>query len=248
MLASDWSGSAVLFDLDGTLIESMPTIERHTRIWAERHGLDPDRTLEVWHGRRDTDVIEELVGPGLVEAELAWMRDISCRDVDGITALPGAAALIGQLPAGSWGIVTSGERAVARCRLAAAGLPVPEVMVTADDVVNGKPDPEGYLLGARLLGVAPARCLVFEDALTGIAAAVAAGTTAVLLTDDPFADAPVVLGSLTEAQPAPAPATALRFSFGARQAPQPGTAAHPHHRRRTRPHEHAARPADRIHS
>ncbi|MFJ5265713.1 HAD-IA family hydrolase [Streptomyces sp. NPDC088387] len=214
MVTSAWSGSAVLFDLDGTLIESMPTIERHTRLWAARHGLDPEHTLEIWHGRRDSDVIAELVGAGLVEAELAWMRDISCRDVAGITALPGAAGLLGLLPPRSWGIVTSGERDVARARLAAAGLPVPDVLVSADDVTKGKPDPEGYLRGARLLAVDPADCLVVEDAATGIDAALSAGMYAVLLAGEP-ADSPAALRLSTllhmEVEPSSAPLVRLRF-------------------------------------
>ncbi len=178
-----WSGEAVLFDLDGTLIESMSTIERHTRLWASLHGLDPDEALENWHGRRDADVIAEYVPANQVSAELAWMREISCTDVADITPLPGSLALLDTLAPGAWGIVTSGERAVALSRLAAAGIPRPAVLVTAEDVEHGKPHPEGYLRAASFLDVAPASCLVFEDAEAGIRAATAAGMSAVLVGD-----------------------------------------------------------------
>ncbi|MEV7711684.1 HAD-IA family hydrolase [Streptomyces sp. NPDC088270] len=178
-----WSGDAVLFDLDGTLIESMSTIERHTRLWASLHGLDPDETLENWHGRRDADVIAEYVPAYQVSAEIAWMREISCTDVADVTPLPGSLALLEALAPDTWGIVTSGERAVALSRLAAAGIPRPAVLVTADDVELGKPHPEGFLRGASLLDVAPASCLVFEDAESGIRAATAAGMSAVLVGD-----------------------------------------------------------------
>ncbi|MFG2894780.1 HAD-IA family hydrolase [Streptomyces sp. NPDC048248] len=178
-----WSGEAVLFDLDGTLIESMTTIERHTRKWALAHDLDPDEVLDNWHGRRDADVIAEYVPEDQVTAELAWMREISCTDVAGITPIPGGRDLLAQLPPNSWGIVTSGERQVALSRIAAAGIPCPKVLVTADEVTNGKPHPEGFLKAAALLGVDPAACLVFEDADSGVAAATAAGMSAVLIGD-----------------------------------------------------------------
>jgi sugar-phosphatase len=184
MSRSEWTGQAILFDLDGTLIESMGTIERHTRMWAARNGLDPELTLTAWHGRRDADVIAEFLPPEQVDAELQWMRELSCRDTAGVTAASGTHRLLAALPKGSWGIVTSGERDVAVCRLAAAGLPRPRVLVTADDVDRGKPNPEGYLSAARKLAVPPARCLVFEDAISGIQAAHRAGMQAVLLGDE----------------------------------------------------------------
>jgi sugar-phosphatase len=183
MSLSTWTGSAVLFDLDGTLIESTATIERHTRLWASRHGLDPDHILESCNGRRDRDIVTRYLPARQVETEMAWIHEISCRDVADITASPGSAELIAALAEGRWGIVTSGEREVALRRLAAAGLPVPGVLVTAEDVENGKPDPEGYLLGAALLGVEPSACVVFEDAHAGIAAALAAGMSAIMVGD-----------------------------------------------------------------
>lgn len=211
-----WSGEAVLFDLDGTLIESMSTIERHTRLWASLHGLDPDEALENWHGRRDTDVIAEYVPASQVGAELAWMREISCTDVGDITPLPGSLALLAGLPPDSWGIVTSGERDVALSRLSAAGIQRPSVLVTADDVEQGKPHPEGYLQAASLLGVDPASCLVFEDAESGIRAASAAGMRAVLVGDASTSAATVRrVSSFKQVENAgsPGPESRIRLAF-----------------------------------
>ncbi|MEU5695795.1 HAD-IA family hydrolase [Actinosynnema sp. NPDC020468] len=164
---------AVLFDLDGVLVDSMPTIVRHLRDWAVAHGLDADRVVELSHGRSNVDLIR-VVAPFLpVEREARRMERREVDDVAGIVARPGGARLLDALPRRA--VVTSGNTAVARARLLAAGLPVPDVLVTADDVRVGKPDPEGYLTAAALVGVSPAECVVFEDAPAGVAAARAAG-------------------------------------------------------------------------
>ncbi|MEU8136607.1 HAD-IA family hydrolase [Streptodolium elevatio] len=171
--------SAVLFDLDGVLVDSHPTIERILREWAIANAVDPDVAVAESQGRRDVDLVA-LVAPHLNAEEGA--RQLIAResaDFDGIRALPGAAELLAALPPGSWTVVTSGARAVARGRLAAAGLPVPETFVAAEDVADGKPDPECYLRGARLLGADPADCLVVEDAEAGLLAARAAGMRAI---------------------------------------------------------------------
>ncbi|MFH9665804.1 HAD-IA family hydrolase [Streptomyces globisporus] len=183
MSDTTWYGDAILFDIDGTLIESMSTIERHTIMWAERHGLDGESVLENWHGRRDIDVIAEYIPAHLVETELAWMREISLTDVAGITALPGALELVRSLRPDTWGLVTSGEKAVVTRRLEAAGFPLPRTLVSADDVVNGKPHPEGFRKAARLLGADPRSCIAFEDADSGIEAALAAGMRTVMVGD-----------------------------------------------------------------
>ncbi|UNO39175.1 HAD-IA family hydrolase [Streptomyces sp. MST-110588] len=176
-----WRGDAILFDIDGTLVDSMGVIERHTRLWAVRNGLPEDEVLDSWHGRRDSDIIAEWVSRDAVEGELAWMRERSLTDVEGIAATPGSLELVRELPPGRWGLVTSGERDVVERRLAAAGFPVPAVLVAAEDVDQGKPDPEGFLLAADMLGVAPSGCLVFEDADSGVRAAVKAGMEAVMV-------------------------------------------------------------------
>ncbi|KDN81912.1 hypothetical protein KCH_63510 [Kitasatospora cheerisanensis KCTC 2395] len=161
----------MLFDLDGTLVDSQAAIDRHTRRWAARHGLDGDTAVRRSHGLVDSELIALLAPSADVAAETLWLQRLSCADVAGITATAGAARLLEQLPPGSWAIVTSGTRRVARARLAAAELPEPEVLVTADDVVRGKPDPECFRRAAQALGVRPADCLVFEDAPVGLRAA-----------------------------------------------------------------------------
>jgi sugar-phosphatase len=173
---------AVLFDCDGVLVDSGASVERAWRRWAAGRGLDGDMIVAVAHGRRTEDTIREL---GLSEdpgAEVELLEGYEIADAASVHAFPEAAALLAELPPGSWAVVTSGTRALATSRLAAAGLPLPAVLVTADDVVAGKPDPEGYLEAARRLGRAPADCVVVEDAPAGLQAAVAAGMRVVGLT------------------------------------------------------------------
>ncbi|GII21855.1 HAD-IA family hydrolase [Planosporangium mesophilum] len=171
----DLECEAVLFDLDGVLVDSLGVAERILRDWAAEHGVDGDHAVALSHGRRDVDLIA-LLAPDLdVAAEVAWIVDREERAVDGITAMPGALDLLAAVPPGRWAVVTSGARAVARARMGAARLPEPAHLVAAEDVRRGKPDPEPYLRGARLLGVAAERCVVIEDAMSGVRAALAAG-------------------------------------------------------------------------
>ncbi|MYW90030.1 HAD-IA family hydrolase [Amycolatopsis rubida] len=166
---------AVLFDLDGVLVDSMPTIVRQLREWAAGRGLEPDQVVELSHGRGNLDLVR-LVAPALdAEREARLMEAREVDDVDGITARPGARAALEALPPAAWAVVTSGNDGVARARLRVAELPVPGVLVTADDVAKSKPDPEGYLAAAARLGARPRDCVVFEDAPAGIAAARAGG-------------------------------------------------------------------------
>jgi sugar-phosphatase len=166
---------AVLFDLDGVLVDSLGVAERILREWAAERGVDGDRAVALSHGRRDADLVA-LLAPDLdVAAEVAWIVGREERAVDAIAAMPGAVDLLGAVPPQRWAVVTSGARAVARGRIAAAGLPEPPRLVAAEDVRRGKPDPEPYLRAARLLGVAPERCVVIEDAMSGVRAALAAG-------------------------------------------------------------------------
>jgi len=167
--------AAILFDLDGVLVDSLPVAERILREWAGLRGVDADRAVALSHGRRDVDLIP-LLAPHLdVDAEVGWIIGREEHAFDGITPMPGAVRLLAIIPADRWAVVTSGTRAVARGRIAAAGLPEPAALVAADDVTAGKPDPEPYLRGAELLGVPPRRCLVIEDAMSGVRAAAAAG-------------------------------------------------------------------------
>jgi mannitol-1-/sugar-/sorbitol-6-phosphatase len=174
----------VLFDLDGVLVDSTACIERTWRRWAAEQGLDAEAVMRIAHGRRALETIRS-VAPHLATAAqcaaLEAREAREARETDGVRDVAGAAALLAGLPAGRWAIVTSGTRAVAEHRLQVTGLPVPDVMVCADEVARGKPDPEGYLAAAQRLGVAPAACVVVEDAAAGLEAARAAGMRAVAL-------------------------------------------------------------------
>src|SRR4051812_7708097 len=167
--------SAILFDLDGVLADSTPSVTRAWSAWARRVGLAPERLLPLVHGRRAIDTIR-AVRPELdPESELATLVADETSDNADVVEIPGARALVSALPVDRWAIVTSGLRPVATARLVAAGVPLPRVMITAESIDRGKPDPEAYLRGAAALGVAPSECLVVEDAPAGAEAARAAG-------------------------------------------------------------------------
>ncbi len=170
---------AILFDLDGVLVDSTTCAGRIWKGWARENGLDPEYMVQVAHGRPTIETVR-MVAPNLdALAETSKIEDREVNDVDGLKAIPGARELLGSLPPERFAIVTSGSRRLATARLKAAGLPVPLKMIAADDIVHGKPDPEPYLKGALLLRFEPETCLVFEDSPPGIRAAKAAGMTVV---------------------------------------------------------------------
>lgn len=172
----DMRFQAVLFDMDGTLVDSTAAVERCWRAWAREHGVDP-AALAGSHGRPAVEIIADVLDAVRVPAALARIIALEIADTDGVVALPGAVEALRALPEGTAAIVTSCTRDLAAVRIAAAGLPAPAVLVTADDVTAGKPDPEPFLRAARRLGADPARCLVVEDAPAGLAAGRAAGAT-----------------------------------------------------------------------
>jgi sugar-phosphatase len=165
----------LLFDMDGTLVDSGPVVERVWSAWAIEQGLDVAGLLPVAHGRRAIETItmfaKHVRSP---EAEARKLEDAERLDIEGLKPIEGALALIASLPADRWALVTSADEALARTRLAACGLPVPDVLVTAESVERGKPAPDPYLLGARGLGFDAADCIVFEDADAGLASGHAA--------------------------------------------------------------------------
>lgn len=193
---------AVLFDLDGVLVDSTPSVERAWRAWAERHGLDASEILAVAHGRRATETVA-LVAPHLdAEAEAKELEREEIEDAGSVLPLDGAAELLAALPPQRWAVVTSGTSALAHARLEACGMPIPEAFIGAEDVTRGKPDPECYLKGAKLLGVVPDRCVVVEDAPSGVSAARVAGASVIAVaTTHPaseLSEADAVVGTVDE--------------------------------------------------
>jgi sugar-phosphatase len=193
---------AVLFDLDGVLVDSNAIAERHLRAWAERRALDFARVASIHHGRPTVETVR-LVAPELdAEAEARLIEGGEARDTEGLCTFAGAARLVSGLPPARWAIVTSGTRDTATMRLAYVGLPEPAVLITADDVRHGKPAPDPYRLAAERLGHAPARCVVVEDAPAGIVSARAAGArviaVAATLPPSALTDADVVLAYLAD--------------------------------------------------
>jgi sugar-phosphatase len=167
--------AAILFDMDGVLVDSKAVIERVLHRWAVRRGLDQEAILHLPHGQKTRDTVAAFAPHLNIAAEVAWLDAEEERDLAGITAIPGAARLLGELAPDEWALVTSAGRDLAPRRLAEAGLPLPRTMVAGESVVRGKPAPEGYLLGAELLGRRPDECIVLEDAPAGIEAGLAAG-------------------------------------------------------------------------
>lgn len=174
--------AAILFDLDGVLVDSTGSVDRQWRAWAREQGIDEDAVIAIAHGVRSIEVIRAVAPHLNAENETRKLESREAGDRDGVVVMPGAIDLVRSIPAERWGVVTSGTYHLASARLKLAGIPLPKVMVAADHVVHGKPHPEPYLKGAELLGVHPAQCLVIEDAPAGIRAAHAGGMKVVALT------------------------------------------------------------------
>jgi mannitol-1-/sugar-/sorbitol-6-phosphatase len=195
-----FSCAAVLFDLDGVLCDSTRQVDREWREWAARKGVNGDAVMAIAHGVRTIEVIRRVAPHLDAEAEAAAIEDHEAHDQRGVTVMPGALDLVQSIPEGRWGVVTSGSRMLAQNRLRHCGLPVPEVLVTSDDVTNGKPHPEPYLKGAEGLGYLATECLVIEDAPAGIQSARAGGMKVLGLTTTYAADilghADAVIGKL----------------------------------------------------
>jgi sugar-phosphatase len=165
---------ALLFDMDGTLTDSRAASERCWRRWSEKMHVDAQRVLSVCHGRQARETMQ-LIAPHVdIDAEVQWLLEQELQDT-GVVAIAGAKEFLQRLPQAAWALVTSADEALARYRLKLCDLPTPACVVAAGDVDKGKPAPDGFKLGAKRLGAAPERCLVFEDTAVGIKAGQAAG-------------------------------------------------------------------------
>jgi sugar-phosphatase len=179
---------ALLVDMDGTLVDSTASVLRGWKTIAVEFAIPADRFAAVpRHGRPAVEILRDLVEPALVSRAALRLDELEIGDSEGVTALPGAVALLSAAPHGTLAVVTSAGHELAKARLAAAGLAAP-YLVTADDVTRGKPDPEPFLLAAELLGVEPGRCLVLEDAPAGLAAGRAAGAACIAVATTTGAD------------------------------------------------------------
>lgn len=165
----------LLFDMDGVLISSIGSVRRSWRRWAALYDVPGAETFEVEHGRRAREMIHQLRPDIDPEEGLRVIEDMEVDDVWDLEVLAGARELLRSLPPERWTIVTSATKRLLVRRLEVAGLPVPERLITADMVTNGKPHPEPYMRGAELLGLAPKDCIVVEDAPAGVGAGKAAG-------------------------------------------------------------------------
>jgi sugar-phosphatase len=189
------SCKALLFDMDGVLIDSTPAVARVWSWWARRHGFDPYETVHRAHGRPSIASIRELLPDGDHQAENREVERREILDVDGVIPLPGVVELLASLPLERWTIVTSSTKPLADVRIRTAGITAPSRMITAHDITNGKPDPEPYLRGAALLGFAPQDCLVIEDAAAGVRAGKAAGARVIALQTTETNDVLIELGA-----------------------------------------------------
>ena len=170
---------AVLFDLDGVLVDSTPCVTRVWTQWASHHGLDPERVANTAHGQKAIETVRKVTPQLDAEHEFRIIERMELADTDGLRVLPGAKGLLSAIPPERYTIVTSGTRRLATKRLHTVGLPVPSNMISADEVSNGKPHPGPYMAGAAALGFDADECLVFEDAPSGIRSALAAGAKVV---------------------------------------------------------------------
>lgn len=172
----------VIFDMDGTLVDSRAVVERVWSNWALRQGVPAADILAVVHGRRAHEIVQRFACPGTnIELEAKELEAQELADVTSIRAVPGARRMLGWMHDAHWAVVTSATRELAARRLEAAGLPVPDLLISAEDVSVGKPHPEGYLQAMGRMQAPPENCLIFEDAPAGIAAAQAAGCDVVAI-------------------------------------------------------------------
>ena len=191
---------AIVFDCDGVLVDSAASVDRSWGRWAERFGLDGAAVLDASNGRTSPDTVAAWLPAHLVSEGCASIEQIEIADAGSVRMIPGAAELLSSLPADRWAIVTSASRPLFEARMRAAGLPCPQVVITADDVVHGKPSGEGYASALRQLGVGGQRAAVFEDTPLGMAAARAARVACIVRvgSGDPVAGEAAVVPDLRQ--------------------------------------------------
>ena len=193
------TAQCLLFDMDGTLVNSTAVVERVWGRWAAGHGIAFDDFRHTMHGRRAIDIMRGIVPPHLdAETELQTIDSEELVETDGIVPIPGAAELLARLPRDRWALVTSAQLPLARVRMGAAGLPMPDTVVSADDIREGKPNPGCYLLALDRLGQRPEHAVVFEDAPAGIAAGIAAGCRTIAISGSTHATAGASVPSLVD--------------------------------------------------
>jgi len=166
---------AVLFDMDGVLVDSTQAVARVWSKWAIARGFDPEEVVRAAHGRPSLDTVRDFLPNADGDAENLEVERQEVEDLEGVVAIPGSLTLVNSLPPGRWTVVTSATRPLAEVRLRAAGFPILPTLITAGDIQRGKPDPEPYQKAAARLGFPPAECVVVEDAPAGIRAGKAAG-------------------------------------------------------------------------
>src|ERR1700686_2689867 len=174
--------SALLFDMDGGLIDSPPAVARAWRRWALEHGFNPEEVVARAHGRPSLTTVREYLPNANHEGENREVERRELEDIEGVVPLPGALELLASLPEDRWTIVTSCTRPLAEVRIQAAGLPLPKKLITSNDITHGKPHPEPYLKGASVLGFLPTECIVLEDVPAGVRAGKAAGAKVIAFT------------------------------------------------------------------
>lgn len=215
---------AVIFDLDGVLVDSDAVIERRWRQWADHHGIPFEEVEAVYHGRPMVEVIEEVAPHLDPEAETNQVGAHMANDFEGLTAFEGAAALLEGLPNDRWAIATSGRHRTATARLTQTNLPRPNTLVTADDVQNGKPAPDPYQLAAEGLGRSPDQCLVLEDSPAGVESARRAGAHVIGITTtnspEALSAADALVGTISDVhiEPTESGALGVQWTEGAQPA------------------------------
>ena len=203
-MSASFTCKAILFDLDGVLVNSAECVERTWRAWSARHGFNADAVISVAHGRRTIETVRAVAPQLNAASEVTELEANEAMTAEGVYEIDGARELVSALPSDRWAVVTSGTRVIAEFRLNLVGIPIPEVMVCADEISQGKPNPEGYFTAAARLEMEPGECIVIEDTPAGIEAGQAAKMRVIAVagtyTADRLSRADVVAARLRDLQ------------------------------------------------